>query len=75
MANYQARPINDGTTVTTTRTVYNQLTRQTETQSRTFVLGEVDPNTGIIQLDRANETFEYNGQRYSVEYIGPQRNF
>lgn len=75
MADYQARPLKDGTTVTTTRTVYNQSTRQTETRSRTFVLGEVDPNTGIIQLDRANEIFEHNGQKYSVEYIGPQRNF
>lgn len=75
MANYQARPLKDGTTVTTTRTVYNQITRQNETVSRTFVLGDADPNTGIIQLNRANETFEYDGQKYSVEYTGPQRNF
>lgn len=72
--NYLATPINSNSTSTSTRTMYNQLTRQRETIENVYIINSVNED-GTLSMDRANETLEYNGQRYVVSYVGPQRNF
>ena len=70
--NYIAVPVNEGTTVSTTRRVYNQITRQAENVTRSFaIVGQRED--GSLELEALNETFQYNNASYAVRYVGENR--
>lgn len=70
--NYRGLPLEEGTVVTTTRSIYNDRTREFEEQSRLFQINGENED-GSLNLVRCNETFNYNSKRYVVTYVGPNR--
>ena len=70
--NYIAQRIGEGTTVTTTRRVYNDRTREYDDVQRTYQIDSVAED-GTLNLVPCNETFTYNNAQYAVQYVGPRR--